>query len=150
MPSYSEKQAKTMSAIAHGWKPTGEAADIPVSVAKDFHAADKSKKYGKKAPKIGGGESKPNYDRSSHQKGNPGFGAVPEGHKPDQTYAQEQAEHAGPAAACNPSPAPNKGHQLAASRVAGAHGFGHTEAQCCGPLRKSGHSGAHQVGKKRK
>ena len=30
-----------MSAIAHGWKPKGSAARIPVSVAKDFHAADK-------------------------------------------------------------------------------------------------------------
>ena len=35
-----------MSAIAHGWHPTGSAADIPVAVAKDFHAADAGKKYG--------------------------------------------------------------------------------------------------------
>lgn len=41
MPSYSKKQAHTMSAIAHGWEPKGSAAGIPVSVAKDFHAADK-------------------------------------------------------------------------------------------------------------
>lgn len=65
MPSHSPKQAKTMSAIAHGWKPTGEAADIPVGVAKEFHAADKGKKYGK------GG--KKGYDRSGHFPGNPGF-----------------------------------------------------------------------------
>lgn len=48
MPSHSVEQAKTMSAIAHGWKPKGSAADIPVSVAKEFHQADKGKKYGAK------------------------------------------------------------------------------------------------------
>ena len=41
MPSTSPEQKKTMSAIAHGWKPTGSAANIPVKVAKEFHAADK-------------------------------------------------------------------------------------------------------------
>jgi hypothetical protein len=46
MPSHSVEQAKTMSAIAHGWKPTGSAAHIPVSVAKEFHKADAGKKYG--------------------------------------------------------------------------------------------------------
>lgn len=49
MPSHSVKQAKTMSAIAHGWHPTGSAGDIPVSVAKEFHAADAGHKYGHKA-----------------------------------------------------------------------------------------------------
>jgi ribosomal protein S7 len=48
MPRHSVEQAKTMSAIAHGWRPTGSAADIPVKVAKEFHAADKGKKYGAK------------------------------------------------------------------------------------------------------
>ena len=47
MPSVSTKQARLMSAISHGWKPTGKAADIPVSVAREFHAADKGHKYGK-------------------------------------------------------------------------------------------------------
>lgn len=46
MPSKSVKQAKTMSAIAHGWKPKGKAAGIPVKVAKEFHSADAGKKYG--------------------------------------------------------------------------------------------------------
>jgi hypothetical protein len=43
MPSYSPEQAKTMSAIDHGWKPPAgsKVARIPVSVAKEFHAADK-------------------------------------------------------------------------------------------------------------
>jgi hypothetical protein len=35
-----------MSAIAHGWEPTGSAAKIPLSVARDFHEADKGHKYG--------------------------------------------------------------------------------------------------------
>ena len=47
MPSRSPEQAKTMSAIAHGWRPTGSAAGIPVKVAQEFHAADKGHKYGK-------------------------------------------------------------------------------------------------------
>ena len=47
MPSGSPEQAKTMSAIAHGWRPTGSAAGIPVKVAQEFHAADKGHKYGK-------------------------------------------------------------------------------------------------------
>ncbi len=47
MPSTSVKQARTMSAIAHGWRPSGSAAGIPVSVAKEFHAADAGKRYGK-------------------------------------------------------------------------------------------------------
>lgn len=48
MPSHSVKQAKVMSAIAHGWKPKGSVAKIPVKVAKDFHAADAGHKYGAK------------------------------------------------------------------------------------------------------
>lgn len=48
MPSKSPKQAKTMSAIAHGWRPSGKAGDIPVKVAKEFHNADAGKKYGHK------------------------------------------------------------------------------------------------------
>lgn len=51
MPSHSVEQAKTMSAIAHGWRPTGSAAKIPVSVAKEFHAADAGHKYGAKHKK---------------------------------------------------------------------------------------------------
>lgn len=59
MPSHSVKQARVMSAIAHGWKPKGSVADIPVSVAKEFHEADKGHKYGAKramggvAPMLG-------------------------------------------------------------------------------------------------
>jgi len=47
MPSSTTKQAKVMSAIAHGWKPKGSVAKIPVKVAEDFHAADAGHKYGK-------------------------------------------------------------------------------------------------------
>lgn len=53
MPSKSVKQAKTMSAIAHGWRPKGKAVAIPVKVAKEFHKADVGKKYGHKTSKKG-------------------------------------------------------------------------------------------------
>lgn len=46
MPSSTPKQARVMSAISHGWRPTGAAANIPVKVAEDFHRADAGKKYG--------------------------------------------------------------------------------------------------------
>lgn len=42
MPSKSEKQARFMRAVAHGWKPTRTKAP-PVSVAKEFVEADKAK-----------------------------------------------------------------------------------------------------------
>lgn len=43
MPSTSKAQAKTMAAIAHGWKPPkgAKVAGIPTSVAKEFNKADK-------------------------------------------------------------------------------------------------------------
>jgi hypothetical protein len=44
MPSSTTKQARIMSAISHGWRPSG--LDIPVKVAKEFHEADKGHKYG--------------------------------------------------------------------------------------------------------
>lgn len=47
MPSKSKAQARTMRAVAHGWRPTGKAAGIPVSVAKEYAKADK----GRAAPK---------------------------------------------------------------------------------------------------
>jgi hypothetical protein len=46
MPSSSEKQAKFMRAVAHGWKPSKKDTP-PVSVAKEFVAADKGKKFNK-------------------------------------------------------------------------------------------------------
>lgn len=55
MPSSTPQQAKVMSAIAHGWKPKGKAAGIPVKVAKEFHAADKGKKWGAGGKKQDGG-----------------------------------------------------------------------------------------------
>lgn len=122
MPSHSVKQAKTMSAIAHGWEPTGEAAGIPKKVAKEFHAADKGKKFGKGGKKGAPPASSKNYDRSGHFPGNPGFkregkppygeynagahakqphgksiGNAPEftGHKHGQDYQAELREHHG-------------------------------------------------------
>jgi hypothetical protein len=45
MPSTPPAQEKTMSAIAHGWKPPAgsDVAKIPLKVAKEFHAADKKR-----------------------------------------------------------------------------------------------------------
>lgn len=83
MPSHSVKQAKTMSAIAHGWKPTGEAAGIPKKVAKEFHAADKGKKYGKGHDK-GGSQTHQEFRAPHHSPagiaGNDGFTGKLEGH----------------------------------------------------------------------
>jgi hypothetical protein len=42
MPSSSPKQARTMAAIAHGWKPR---IHIPVKVAKEFNQADKARAH---------------------------------------------------------------------------------------------------------
>jgi|SRR6516162_1004334 len=80
MPSSSERQARTMSAIAHGWKPKGKAKGIPVSVAKEFHAADKGKKYGKGRghnPGHHGHNENPRHhygvEGHNHRADNPGF-----------------------------------------------------------------------------
>lgn len=83
MPSHSVKQAKTMSAIAHGWEPSGKAANIPVKVAKDIHAADKGKKYGKGHDK--GRDQTHSEFRAPHHSpagiaGNDGFTGKLEGH----------------------------------------------------------------------
>ncbi len=45
MPSVSAKQARFMSAAAHN-PDFAARADIPVSVAREFHAADAGKSYG--------------------------------------------------------------------------------------------------------
>jgi hypothetical protein len=36
-----------MAAVAHGWKPTGSASDVPVKVAKEFNEADTGRKLSK-------------------------------------------------------------------------------------------------------
>jgi hypothetical protein len=46
MPSSTPKQARVMAALAHGWHPDkGSLARIPVSVAKEFNAADQAKAH---------------------------------------------------------------------------------------------------------
>jgi ribosome assembly protein YihI (activator of Der GTPase) len=50
MPSVSKKQARTMAAAAHDPK-FAKKVGIPVSVAKDFNAADKGKPILSKAMK---------------------------------------------------------------------------------------------------
>ena len=49
MPSTTPKQARTMAAVAHGWKPTGAAAGIPEKVAKEYNRADTGTKMLKQA-----------------------------------------------------------------------------------------------------
>lgn len=45
MPSVSPEQARTMRARAHGWQPDNpKIAAIPVTVAKEYEAADKAKR----------------------------------------------------------------------------------------------------------
>lgn len=43
MPSSTPKQARTMAALAHGWKPKkgSKIGRIPLKVAKEFNQADK-------------------------------------------------------------------------------------------------------------
>lgn len=48
MPSTSPKQARFMAAVAHGWKPDKVKAP-PVSVAREFNAADEGKTLKRKA-----------------------------------------------------------------------------------------------------
>lgn len=48
MPSKTPAQRRLMAAVAHGWHPD-RIKGPPVSVAKDFVAADKRKRIGKKA-----------------------------------------------------------------------------------------------------
>ena len=121
-----------------------------------------------------GQSNKKKYDRSAHFKGNPGFPSDPKAksppdseyegktykddadHGPSATYAKheerekevmgagyemhEKAERQGWG---------NGSHSFPQVR-ASAHGFGHGGGQRQGHLRTSGHSGAHQIGKRRK
>ena len=51
MPSSTHKQARFMAAVAHGFKPTGTKAP-PVSVAKEFNAADEGTERLKQGMRI--------------------------------------------------------------------------------------------------
>jgi hypothetical protein len=53
VPSTSKKQAKFMAAAAHNPK-FAKKVGIPVSVAKEFNAADKGKKFGASRPDLQG------------------------------------------------------------------------------------------------
>jgi len=53
MPSTSPAQARTMAAVAHGWKPDNpKIARIPVKVAKEFNKADQRKAKHSKVSKA--------------------------------------------------------------------------------------------------
>ncbi len=75
MPSTTAKQAHLMAAVAHGWHPTGMKGP-PVSVAKEFHAADKKKGkfehprgHGGKMEKLRG-SAKTSAEKKGHSFGN--------------------------------------------------------------------------------
>ena len=53
MPSTSKKQAKFMAAAAHN-PAFAKKVGVPVSVAKEFNAADKGKKFGTSRPDLQG------------------------------------------------------------------------------------------------
>ena len=53
MPSTSKKQAKFMAAAAHN-PAFAKKVGVPVSVAKEFNAADKGKKFGSSRPDLQG------------------------------------------------------------------------------------------------
>lgn len=135
MPSHSVKQAKTMSAIAHGWKPKGSAAGIPVKVAKEFHAADKGRKYGKGRPGAGG------PDPMERSVAGPDV-ALP--HTAAGKHMDNWLRHE-PKASHGSDRAPPK-HGAYPAPASGAHGYGHSARE--GHLRNSGDSRAHRIGRK--
>ena len=56
MPSSSPAQKRTMAALAHGWHPPAgsKVAKIPLSVALEFHQADRRKAKGLARMQYGG------------------------------------------------------------------------------------------------
>ena len=58
------KQAKTMSAIAHGWTPKGSASGIDVNVAKHLHGEGAGEKWGAQHAESKSWASKAKYQRS--------------------------------------------------------------------------------------
>jgi hypothetical protein len=140
MPSHSVEQAKTMSAIAHGWKPKGSASGIPVKVAKEFHAADKGHKYGKGRPGMGG------PDPMERSVAAPDVALV---HRAAGSHRDGGFMQHGPKVARGMDRAPRKEGPAPGVLPAHArHGYGHDATQHSGHLRNSGHSGAHRIGKR--
>jgi len=138
MPSHSAKQAKVMSAISHGWHPDkGSVAKIPVSVAKEFHAADgkMGRKYGKGRPGAGG----PDPMERSVAAPDVALVHTVQGKRTDNWLKHE------PKASHGHHMAPKK-HGPAPAPAVGAHGYGHSSRE--GHLRNSGDSRAHRIGKR--
>jgi hypothetical protein len=170
MPSKSVKQAKTMSAIAHGWRPKGKAAGIPVQVAREFHAADVGKTYGPQKgtpmpmksqpkPREGAGHVKqPQSSRGSVKTGvaAPHRVAVPElmAHGEGRSEGKNTEpvaghEHGTPnfgMAAHHQRAGEGGPHRFPNSAANNAHGFGHGVHVRSGALRMSGAANAHRVG----
>lgn len=102
------------------------------------------------------GESKKNYDRSAHHKGNPGFPSSSEagGSPPPATYASHESREKEIMGA---GYAQHEAAERASMRGGTPHSFPTSaKAPHCfscgqkrdGHLRNSGHSGAHRIGKR--
>ena len=101
-------------------------------------------------------QSKKNYDRSAHHEGNPGFPSSSEagGSPPPKSFqAHEQRERDLLGAGYNLHEKAEQasylhgGGKLLMSPPSNAQAFSGTHRS--GPLRLSGHKGAHQIGKRR-
>jgi hypothetical protein len=57
MPLESKAQARTMQAVAHGWKPTGSARGITPTVAREYIAKTKTP-FSQLPARAGGGATK--------------------------------------------------------------------------------------------
>ena len=161
MPSVSQAQRAAMFAAKAGKSTIG----IPKKVGAEFAAADTGGKLPKKVkdgkpvfPTKAQETANKNYDRSAHHKGNPGFPSSSEagGSPPPATYqAHEQRERDVLGAGYKlHEDAERKSYHGAGNYVFGSpsrnsHGFGHDITQRSGAHRLSGHSGAHQIGKRK-
>jgi hypothetical protein len=159
-----------MSAIAHGWRPSGAAASIPVGVAKEFHAADAGKKYGPEKgsampmksqpkPKEGAGHTK--QPKSSvgavktgvaapHRVAVPQLMAHGEGHSEGKnTEPVAGHEHGTPnfgMAEHHQRSGEGGAHSFKPSAASNSSGYGHAAHVRHGALRMSGAANAHRVG----
>lgn len=67
-------------------------------------------------------------------------------HEPEPSKLQENPAEA--AMYQHPKAPRREAHSFRPPATSNSHGYGHTEAQCCGSLRLSGKAGAHQIGKR--
>ena len=145
MPPVSENQRKAMWAAASGRSTLG----IPKKVGKEFAKADPGGKLPKKKA----------VDRSAHFKGNPGFPSSSEAGTsppPDtyQTHEKREREVMGAGYEIHEAAEHKMGTGLGLAEHHQRTGFGgkthnFSGTHKAGAYRVSGHSGAHQLGKRK-